>query len=169
MAHALSLETHAEVDLIVSALAVPVMVADYTPVLEYLRGQSLDRIHSALRTDEGALIHCLTLPTVIAASDEWLRLYGDPLDATMPDLPSRTFTPDAYPALHQTMIRQLMAPFTGVTTIVTEHKVPTITHDRIVRSHWRASAGANGPRYDRIVVVDLDLTDLVGREDRRWG
>jgi signal transduction histidine kinase len=56
------------------------------------------------------------------------------------------------------MVDQLTAPFSGVTSIVSEHVAPSVTGDVVVRSHWKASL-PHDP-YSRIVIVDLDLTEL---------
>jgi signal transduction histidine kinase len=57
-------------------------------------------------------------------------------------------------------VEQFSAPFRGVTSIVREHEAPTLFGDVVVRSHWSASIDAGLPRWDKIVIVDLDITDL---------
>jgi signal transduction histidine kinase len=155
----------AEVDLIVSAVAIPVLVVDYTRIVERFERWSHRQVMELLERDDAALMECTELPRVIAASPQWVRLYGDPLagDDTLedpPDLPHRRFTPDAYPDLRATLVQQFAAPSAGITSIVREHAAPTLSGDVVVRSHWKASTLTGYPRYDRVVIVDLDVTDL---------
>lgn len=58
------------------------------------------------------------------------------------------------------MISQFLAPFRGVTSIRSEHRAPTAAGDVMVRSHWKASISNGVPDYSRVVIVDLDVTDL---------
>jgi signal transduction histidine kinase len=151
----------AEVDLIVSAVPTPVLVADYTPIIERFRGMDAEEIRRVLSEDEEVFNQTLTLPRAIAASPEWARLYGSPLLPDPPDLADRHFTRSAYPDLYETLIQQFSAPFSGTTSIVREHTAPTLLGDVVVRSHWKALVSHGGdPQWDRIVIVDFDVTDL---------
>jgi len=149
-----------EVDLIVSAIPVPVLVSDYTPIIERYHGMNGLAVRDLLLHDAGLLSETLRLPRAIAVSPEWVRLYGSPLAPQAPELIDRNFTPDAYPELHQTLVQQFTAPFFGTTSIVREHTAPTQLGEVVVRSHWSASIDAGRPRWDKIVIVDLDVTDL---------
>ncbi len=150
----------AEVDLIVSAIPVPVLISDYTPILERFAGMDGERLREMLLNDESLFSEVLHLPRTVAASPEWVRLYGSPFSADLPELPDRHFTPSAYPDLHQTLATQFTAPFRNVSSIVREHTAPTLVGDVIVRSHWQATGGNTAPRWDKVVIVDLDVTDL---------
>ena len=152
-------ETAAEIQLIVSAAAVPMTIVDYTPIIDRFAGYSLAQIQDLL-TDEDEFLACLRLPRSLASSDEWLDLYGSPLAPDAPDLPDRQFSRDRYPDLARSMLDQLTAPFAGVSFIVREHMAPTVAGDVVVRSHWKASQVDGVPDYRRIVIVDLDVTDL---------
>jgi len=154
-----------EIALIVSSAAVPMMIVNYTPIIRRYAGYSEAEVRVAL-ADDAELLACLALPINLASSPEWLALYGSPLSDDAPDLPARQFTPERYPALAQSMREQLVAPFSGATSIVTEHLAPGVTGDVVVRSHWKAACGGGGlAPYSRIVIVDLDLTEL--RETQR--
>jgi signal transduction histidine kinase len=150
----------AEVDLIVSAVPTPVLVADYTPIIERFRGMDPEEIRRVLSEDDEVFDQTLTLPRAIAANPEWARLYGSPLLPGPPDLADRHFTRAAYPDLYETLIQQFTAPFTGRTSIVREHAAPTLLGDVVVRSHWKALVSHGEPQWDRIVIVDFDVTDL---------
>jgi hypothetical protein len=115
-----------DVDLIVSAIPVPVLVSDYTPIIERFAGMNGYEVRDLLLNDETLLGEALTLPRAVAASPEWVRLYGSPLAGSAPELPDRDFTRQAYPDLHQTLVRQFTAPFFGTTSIVREHAAPTL-------------------------------------------
>jgi hypothetical protein len=78
----------AEVE-IVSAVPVPVLVADYTPIIERFKGMDGATLRNLLRSDEALLMEVLSLPRAVAASPEWNRLYGSPL-APQPDTPTST-------------------------------------------------------------------------------
>lgn len=149
----------AEVD-IVSAVPVPVLVADYTPIIERFEGMDGETLRDLLRSDEALLMEVLSLPRAVAASPEWNRLYGSPLAPDPPDFTERKFTPTRYPDLYETLIEQYTAPFFGVTSIVREHTAPTMFGDVVVRSHWKAVSEEDNPRWDRIVIMDLDVSDL---------
>lgn len=146
-----------DIQLIASAAAVPMLIVDYTPIIEHFAGLSESDVRERL-SRERELLACLQLPLVLAASPEWVALYGSPLAEDPPDLPARQFTVERYPALAQVMVDQLTAPFSGVTSIVSEHLAPSVAGDVVVRSHWKASRPHHP--YSRIVIVDLDLTDL---------
>lgn len=150
----------ASVGLIVSAVPVPLLVADYAPIIDRFAGVDVKVIRDRLTTDEGLLKECLTLPKIVSASPAWTRLYGSPTSPDTPDLMGRHFTVTAYPDLHESMIRQFTAPFTGITSIVREHAAPTVKGTVTVRSHWQAPTLAGHPDYGRVVIVDLDVTDL---------
>ncbi|MEX1092119.1 MAG: HAMP domain-containing sensor histidine kinase [Acidimicrobiia bacterium] len=149
----------AELD-IVSAVPVPVLVADYTPIIERFDGMDGETLRHLLRTDEALLMEVLSLPRTVAASPEWNRLYGSPLVPDPPDFAARSFTSARYPDLFNTLIEQYTAPFFGTTSIISEHTAPTMFGDVVVRSHWKAVTDENNPRWDRIVIMDLDVTDL---------
>ena len=152
-------ESAAEVQLIVSAAAVPMIIVDYTPIIERFAGYEVDRIRELL-SDEDELLACLRLPSVLAFSPEWIDLYGSPLAPDAPDLPDRQFCLKRYPDLARSMIDQLTAPFEGISSIHREHLAPTVAGDVVVRSHWKASEVDGVACYSRIVIVDIDVTDL---------
>ena len=152
-------ETAAEIQLIVSAAAVPMIIVDYTPIIEHFAGHDREQIENLL-SDEDEFLACLRLPRILASSQEWVDLYGSPLAADAPDLPDRQFSRDRYPDLARSMIEQLTAPLSGVSFIVREHVAPTVAGDVVVRSHWKASQLDGVANYSRIVIVDLDVTDL---------
>lgn len=152
--------TSAEVELIVSAVPVPVLVVDYTPIMTRYDGMSAHAVETVLSEDDRALLECLRLPVPLATSPEWVRLYGSPLSASAPDLADRHFTTEDYPDPRASLVAQFTAPFSGRTSIVREHVAPTLFGDVIVRSHWQASTAGGRARYDRVVIVDLDVTGL---------
>jgi hypothetical protein len=149
-----------EVGLMVSAVPVPVLIADYTPILERFDGMTGEQVRSALLGDDVLFTESLSLPRPIAASPEWDRLYGSFLSRDTPDLKDRNFSKALYPDLYETLIQQFSAPFYGITSIVREHTAPTVFGQVTVRSHWRAPIDEDRPLWDRIVIVDLDVTDL---------
>lgn len=149
-----------EVDLIVSAVPIPVLIADYTPLVERFDGMGATEVRRLLDADPVLFGEVLRLPMPVAASPEWIRLYGTPGDIRPRDLGSRHFSREAYPKLYRTLLEQFSAPFSGTTSIVSEHTAPALFGDVMVRSHWRALEDRNGPMWDRIVIVDLDITDL---------
>ena len=149
-----------EVDLLVSAVPVPVLVADYTPIIERFSDTDPNVLRQRLIEDDTLLSEALTLPIPVAANPEWARLYGSPLAPDTPDLQERHFTPAEYPELHLALVDQFTAPFFGITDLVSEHKAPTLFGDVTVRSHWRVILDGNGPSWDRVVIADLDVTDL---------
>jgi len=150
----------AEVELLVSAVPSPVLVADYSPIIRRFDGMDAASIRALLSEDEEVLTETLSLPRALAASAEWVRLYGSPMSDDVPDFAERRFTKAAYPDLHETLIQQFTAPFTGTTSIVREHTAPTLLGEVVVRSHWKALLEDGEPQWDRIVIVDLDVTDL---------
>lgn len=150
----------AEVDLIVSAVPTPVLVADYTPILERFAGMSYMDIRRLLESDNSVFQETLKLPNPIAASPEWVRLYGAPDSTQPPNFEERSFTKESYPELYATLIEQFTAPFSGTTSIVREHTAPTLVGDVVVRSHWKALEDKSEPTWDRIVIVDFDVTEL---------
>jgi signal transduction histidine kinase len=152
-------ETEAEISLIVSAAAVPMTIVDYTPIMERFAGCTVEEIKTLL-SDEAEFLACLRLPRILASSQEWLDLYGSPLAENAPDLPDREFSPERYPDLARSMIEQITAPFEGVSFMVREHLAPTVAGDVVVRSHWKAAQLGGTVNYSRIVIVDLDVTDL---------
>ncbi|MEX2250613.1 MAG: hypothetical protein WD895_00910 [Acidimicrobiia bacterium] len=134
-----------EVGLMVSAFPVPVLVADYTPIIERFFGMDGDLVRERLLADDALLTECLTLPRAVAASPEWIRLYGAPHSPDAPDLRERHFSSITYPALRETLIQQFTAPFYGITSIVREHTAPTLFGQVTVRSHWKALIDADQP------------------------
>lgn len=150
----------AEVDLIVSAVPTPVLVADYTPIIERFGDMSYEDVRRLLETDNDVFEETLKLPDPIAASPEWVRLYGAPDSTQPPNFEERSFTKESYPELYATLIQQFTAPFNGTTSIVREHKAPTLVGDVVVRSHWKALGDETGPTWDRIVIVDFDVSEL---------
>lgn len=150
----------ADVDLIVSAVPTPVLVVDYTPIIERFGSMSAGNVYELLANDQQVFEEALKLPAPIAANPEWARLYGSPLSDEPPDFESRKFTPEAYPKLYNTLLEQFTAPFFGRTSLVREHTAPTLFGDVIVRSHWKALERDGRPMWDRIVIVDFDVTDL---------
>jgi signal transduction histidine kinase len=150
----------AEVGLIVSAIPVPLLVADYAPIIDRFSNMDPKGIRARLTEDEDLLRECLRLPRIVSASPGWTRLYGSPTAADTPDLIERRFSAAAYPDLRESMIRQFTAPFTGTTSIIREHVTPTMEGPVTVRSHWQATIIDGEPNYSRVVIVDLDITDL---------
>lgn len=150
----------AEVGLIVSAIPVPLLVADYAPIIDRLSNMDPKGIRARLTEDEDLLRECLSLPRIISASPGWIRLYGSPATTDTPDLIERRFSAVTYPDLRESMIRQFTAPFTGTTSIIREHVTPTLEGPVTVRSHWQATIIDGEPNYSRVVIVDLDITDL---------
>ena len=153
-----------EIEGLVSAASVPMLIVDYTPIINRFAGLSVEEIADRLE-DENELLLCLRLPIELGASEEWGGLYGFPYEDQVPDLVTRDFSAEAYPELRQHMISQFLAPFRGVTSINSEHRAPTLAGDVVVRSHWKASIWNDLPDYSRVVIVDLDVTDL--RETER--
>ncbi|MGD2100951.1 MAG: HAMP domain-containing sensor histidine kinase [Acidimicrobiia bacterium] len=149
-----------EVDLIVSAVPVPVLVADYTPIIERFAGMEAREARDRLLEDDGLLNETLKQPVAVAASAEWIRLYGSPHSEEAPDLPDRHFSPADYPELHKSLVAQFTAPLFGITSQTFEHKAPTLFGDVTVRSHWRVIVHNGQPDWTRVVIVDLDVTDL---------
>jgi len=142
-----------------SAVSAPVLVVDYSPIIERYAGLSIPEIAERL-DDEAELLACLELPRQLGVSDEWIRLYGFPLEEEAPDLVERRFSGSAYPDLRENLIAQFLAPFRGISSIRSQHLVPTLAGDVTVRSHWKAPIVDGVPDYSRIVIVDLDITDL---------
>jgi signal transduction histidine kinase len=140
------------------------LVVDYTDIIDRYQGLSIDEIEERL-DDEDELLSCLQLPRELGVSGEWVRLYGFPLANEAPDLITRRFTSADYPDLRDNLVAQFLAPFRGVSSIVSEHMAPTLAGDVIVRSHWKAPIQNDTPDYSRIVIVDLDVSDL--RETER--
>ena len=155
---------HDDIESLVSAASVPMLIADYTPIITRYEGLTVEEIALRLK-DEDELLECLRLPLQLGASKEWALLYGFPYEDQCPDLVARHFSEEAYPELRQHMIEQFLAPFRGVSSIKSEHSAPTLAGDVIVRSHWKASMWNDTPDYSRIVIVDLDISDL--RETER--
>jgi signal transduction histidine kinase len=144
---------------LVSAVSAPLLVVDYSPIVERFEGLPIPEIASRL-DDEQELMRCLQLPRQLGVSDEWVRLYGFPFEGEAPDLVVRHFTGDAYPELRENMIAQFLAPFRGISAIRSQHLAPTLAGDVTVRSHWKAPIVNGVPDYSRIVIVDLDISDL---------
>jgi signal transduction histidine kinase len=149
---------------LVSAVSAPLLVVDYTPIIDRYKGLPVTEIAKRLQ-DEDELMTCLQLPRQLGVSDEWVLLYGFPVDDEAPDLIVRRFTGDAYPELRADMTDQFLAPFLGISSLQSQHLAPTLAGDVTVRSHWRAPVVDGVPDYSTIVIVDLDITDL--RETQR--
>lgn len=141
-------------------MPVPVLVVDYTPIIARFEGMEPESIRELLLSDDAVMNEAIKLPIPIAASPEWTRLYGSPYSSEAPDLEDRHFTHTDYPDLYESLVQQFSAPFLGQTSIVREHKAPTLFGDVTVRSHWKAQEEAGLPLWHRIVIVDLDVTDL---------
>jgi len=151
----------AEVQAMVSAVSVPMIVADYTPLVATYRGIDARELRERLQDDNDILLAATRLLQAVAASDAWLRLYGDPLSEAPPTFAERKLDLTKYADLKESLIQQICAPFVGVTAVMREHSAPTLSgKDVIVRSHWQAATGTGHKPYSRIVVVDLDVTDL---------
>ena len=135
------------------------LVVDYTDIIERYAGLPVEEIAAKL-DDEDELLTCLELPRQLGVSGEWLRLYGFPLADEAPDLITRQFSSENYPDLRDNLVAQFLAPFRGVSSIVSEHLAPTLAGDVIVRSHWKAPLVNGKPDYARIVIVDLDVSDM---------
>jgi len=151
--------TSDQISQLVSAVSVPLLVVDYTLIIDRYRGLNLAEIESRLE-DEDELIRCLQLPRELGVSQEWINLYGFPFEDVAPDLVMRHFSGDAYPDLRQNMIAQFLAPFRGISSISSQHLAPAVAGDVTVRSHWKAAVVDGSPDYSRIVIIDLDITDL---------
>lgn len=161
---AAALSTSEHISQLASAVSAPLLVVDYTPIIDRYRGLPLAEIAKRLE-DEKELIACLQLPIPLGVSDEWVRLYGFPLEEEVPDLVGRHFTGDQYPELKENIIAQFLAPFRGISSIRSQHVAPAVAGDVTVRSHWKAPIVDGAPDYSRIVIVDVDITDL--RETER--
>ncbi len=142
-----------------SAAAVPMLIVDYSAIIDRYSGLPVDEIAARLEDDD-ELLECLSLPIQLGVSEEWTRLYGFPIDNEAPDLITRSFSPEAYPDLRDHLISQLLAPFQGVSSICSEHLTPTLAGDVTVRSHWKAPVVNGSPDYTCIVIVDLDVSDM---------
>lgn len=59
-------------------------------------GKTADTSASAAARRCPLLNEVLRLPLAVAASPEWVNLYGSPLTAEAPDLMDRHFSPDEY-------------------------------------------------------------------------
>lgn len=154
-------DAQGDLDTLVSALAVPVLVADYSLIIDRFGDWSVDELEQKFRGEPDVVMECVPLARGLAASPEWIRLYGpSPITHNPPDLLTRHFTPERYPRLFETLIQQFTAPLKGISSLVREHTAPTMHGDVIVRSHWRALRVDDRPEYERVVVVDLDVTSL---------
>ena len=87
-----------EIEALVSAASVPMLVADYNPLIARYGGLSVSEIADRLG-DEAELTECLRLPVQLVANDEWAMLYGFPFEDQVPDLVTRHFSADGYPEL----------------------------------------------------------------------
>lgn len=148
-----------EIELLISSAPVPMLVVDYTPILNRFQHCSVERIATLLEDDE-ELYACTRLPRSLGASNDWIQLYGEPERASAPDLSTRDFDAARYPELRQDLATQFLAPFRNETSISTEHLAPTMRGDVVVRSHWKALMRDGVPDYTRIVIVDIDISDL---------
>jgi hypothetical protein len=66
-----------------SAVSAPI-VLDCTPIIERYEGLPVAEIARRLE-DERELVTCLQLPTQLGVSDDWVRLFGFPVDDQAPD------------------------------------------------------------------------------------
>jgi len=144
---------------LVSAVSAPLLVVDYTPIIERYEGLTVAEIARRLE-DEEELITCLQLPRQLGVSDEWVLLYGHPLAEEAPDLVVRRFSGEEYPDLREDIIDQFLAPFRGISSLRSQHLAPTLAGEVTVRSHWKAPIVDGVPDYSMIVIVDLDISDL---------
>jgi signal transduction histidine kinase len=156
--------TQREIEQLASAAPVPMLVVDYADIIERYKGLPVEQIE-ALLEDENELLTCLQLPRQLGVSEDWIRLYGFPIEDDAPDLVVRRFTGSKYPELMKNLITQFLAPFRGVSEIRSEHMAPTLAGDVTVRSHWKAPLLDGAPDYSRIVIVDLDISDLRATEN----
>ncbi|HEX5696657.1 MAG TPA: HAMP domain-containing sensor histidine kinase [Acidimicrobiia bacterium] len=156
--------TQREIEQLASAAPVPMLVVDYTDIIRRYQGLTVEQIETLLQ-DETELLTCLQLPRQLGVSEEWIRLYGFPIEDDAPDLVVRRFTGSKYPELKNNLIAQFLAPFRGVSEIRSEHMAPTLAGDVTVRSHWKAPTRDGTPDYSRIVIVDLDISDLRATEN----
>lgn len=140
------------------------LVVDYTDIIDRYRDLDIDDIE-ALLEDETELLVCLQLPRQLGVSDDWIKLYGFPIGEDAPDLVVRQFTGSRYPELKKNLVAQFLAPFRGVSELRSEHVAPTLAGDVVVRSHWKAPIVDGAPDYSRIVIVDLDISDLRATEN----
>ncbi len=153
--------TVGEVQAMVSAVSVPMLVADYTPLIATYRGVDPAELRERFENSDEVLLAATGKLQALAASDSWLRLYGDPLSEAPPSFTDRRLNLTDHPDLKESLIQQMCAPFLGITAVIREHTVPTLAgRDVVVRSHWQAAGPVAENRYSRIVVVDLDVTDL---------
>jgi signal transduction histidine kinase len=153
-----------EIEQLASAAPVPMLVVDYTDIIVRYQGLPVEQIETLLE-DETELLTCLQLPRQLGVSEGWIRLYGFPIEDDAPDLVVRLFTGSKYPELKKSVTAQFLAPFRGVSEIRSEHIAPTLAGDVTVRSHWKAPIVDGAPDYSRIVIVDLDISDLRATEN----
>jgi signal transduction histidine kinase len=150
---------------VIGVMPVPILVADYSALLDRYAGMPVEDIERSLASDR-ELLTCCDLVRHIAMSGAWIALYGEPARNELDRIPARLPDPSVYPTLRQSLRDQFLAPFRGVTSVVREHKVPTVGGgDVIVRSHWSPIKIDGEPHYATIVVADLDLTELRAVED----
>ncbi len=146
---------------LVAAVSVPMLVMDYRGIIAEYSSWDPDELEEWLQ-DPHHIVDISEHLGEHTASDAWIRLYGgENNDGTVPDLISpMVANPDKYADYHKSMIAEFTAPFKGIRSLLFEHTVPGPQgRDITVRSHWKAAGGINNP-YARIVVVDLDVTDL---------
>lgn len=148
---------------LVGALEVPVMVADYSAVIA--RFADTTELAEEL-ADPATLQEAVGLVNVLAVSPEWARLLGDPTAGLTPDLPMNGIDPTLHPEFVESFTDQVTAALTGVTSLQREHTLPGVHGPVTVRSYWRAPLVDGVARYDRVVIVDVDVTDL-RRSQRR--
>lgn len=87
---------------LVWAMAVPVLIADYAPVLTRFEGVPLEEIKARLH-DNGELLRCIESIGVRAQSRSWARLYGSG-DVDVPGLAERLNDPVQFPHLKVNLI-----------------------------------------------------------------
>lgn len=153
--------TLAEFHELVAAVSVPMLVADYQKYVDKYSDWSLQDLENWLQDYENIRTACFDLGSH-ASSDAWDLLYGggEDYEGEVPDTISVMASTGKYPEFKKSMIAQLLAPFRGIKSLMFEHTVPgPHGRDLIVRSYWKAAGGKEHP-YSRVVVVDLDVTDI---------
>ncbi len=153
--------TDTELNELIWVMAVPVLIADYSPLVERFAGFTAEEVTQCLSGND-ELIACLDLIKQRAESAPWAMLYGSGGDdSEAPALGERLADPAQYPGLKDHLIQQLSAPWSGKTSIVFEHLVPTGRDTNVVvLSHWNVVISGGKPDWTRVAIVDLDVTEL---------
>ena len=156
--------TDVELNELIRVMAVPVLIADYSALLDRFAGLTADEVVERLQ-DNAELLTCIELIEQRAQSAPWAALYGSG-DGTAPGLAERLADRTQYAGLKNHMIQQISAPWTGTTSIVFEHSVPTSRDTSVVVvSHWNVAVSDGVPDWRRVAIVDLDVTELRVAED----